>query len=105
MSNLNFDELKYNQTSIEQFIAEMAKEKESPLITEWFSKEEIEDFINKNMGPAKSEEEMEIDKILLEINEKYPETLDYYVFPEEWEENGLATLIRKNCNIPENTNK
>ena len=100
-----FDELKYNQASIEHFIFEVAKEKESPLITEWFSKKEIEDFINENMGPAKTDEEIEIDKILLEINKKFPETLDYYIFPEEWEENGIAALIRKNCNIPERTNK
>lgn len=72
----------------------MAKKKESVLVTEWFSKEEIEAYINANMPSAQTEEEKEIDQMLLIINAKYPETLDYFTFPEEWEENGLADLIR-----------
>lgn len=88
------EDVLYTEGSLDWFLSEMAKEKESLLVTEWFSKEEIEAYINANMPSAETEEEKEIDQMLLIINAKYPETLDYYVFPEEWEENGLADLIR-----------
>lgn len=88
------EDFMYMEGSFDRCIEEMAKEKKSLLVTEWFSKEEIEAYINANMPSAQTEEEKEIDEMLLIINAKYPETLDYYIFPEEWEENGLADLIR-----------
>ena len=80
-------------------ISDKAKDKDSKYITEWFTEEEIRKFVNLNMGPASNDEEKKIDEMIAEINRKYPETLEYYEFPEEWEENGLASLIRHNCNI------
>lgn len=69
---------------------------------EWFDKEEVEAFITENYLPAKTEQEKDIDRMIEAINEKYPETLDYfYHFPHEWEENGLAKMIRGIWNIPE----
>ena len=95
LSKMASEDLMYTEVSLDWFISEMAKEKESLLVTEWFSKEDFEAYINANMPSAQTEEENEIDLMLSEINSKYPETLDYYNFPEEWEENGLADLIRR----------
>ncbi len=67
--------------------------------TDWYTVDEIKDFINKNFGPAETEQEKELDRVLKKINELIPETLDYYTFPEEWEKNGLADLVRKNVGI------
>lgn len=92
-------EILYEAINYDYHIARWAESRKGLLITDWFSKEEIECFINENMAPAQTEEERMIDEILMEINRKYPETLNYYVFPQEWEENGLADLVRKNCNI------
>lgn len=95
----SYDEYKYVERCFDYYIKKMAEKKESRLVTEWFSKDEIVTFINENMSAAQSDEEMKIDETIKKINEKYPETLEYYTFPEEWEENGIADLIRKNCNI------
>lgn len=63
---------------------------------EWYSKEEIESFIRENIREASSECEENIEKQLLKINEMEPALVDkYFEFPIEWEENGLAELIRK----------
>lgn len=63
---------------------------------EWYSKEEIESFIRENIREASSEYEENIEKQLLKINEMEPALVDkYFEFPIEWEENGLAELIRK----------
>ena len=62
----------------------------------WFSKEEIELYIEENILKADSDYERDIERKLLEIKEKAPETIEsYFEFPEEWENNGLATLVRK----------
>ena len=71
----------------------------SPYPTDWFSDDEIRAFINENFGPAVTDQERELDGLLKEINDLMPQTLNYYVFPKEWEENGLADLIRKNAGI------
>ncbi len=60
----------------------------------WFTKEEIEQFIIDNFKPASTEEEKEVEKALRKINRLIPETLEYYAFPNEWERNGLADLVR-----------
>ena len=71
----------------------------SPYPTDWFSDDEIRAFINENFGPAVTDQERKLDGLLKEINDLMPQTLNYYVFPKEWEENGLADLIRKNAGI------
>lgn len=64
--------------------------------TDWFSYEEIKAFIEENFGPAQTEEEHQIDALLKKINEEMADTVkEYYQFPREWEENGLADMIRK----------
>jgi len=66
---------------------------------EWFDDQDIINFINENLGPAKTEEEKQIDEILSEINRLNPETLSYYEFPEKWKQNGIADLIKANCRL------
>lgn len=62
----------------------------------WFSKEEIETFIKDNILEAVSDYERNIERKLMEIKEKSPETINgYFEFPIEWENNGLAELVRK----------
>ena len=66
---------------------------ENPLY--WYSKDEIETFIKKNILGANSEYEEEIEQQLLRINEMVPNLVSaYFDFPTEWEENGLADLVR-----------
>ena len=55
----------------------------------------IETFIKKNILGANSEYEEEIEQQLLRINEMVPNLVSaYFDFPTEWEENGLADLVR-----------
>ena len=65
----------------------------------WFLDEEIISFINSNFQPAKTKEEKALDRVLKEINMLLPETLDYYKMPINWEENGIAGIIRKNYKL------
>ena len=61
---------------------EYAKKKaegiESPYPVDWYSKEEILEFLQKNYKKASSDEEKELDKKLKEILEYYPEAGAYY---------------------------
>lgn len=77
----------------------MPDDAESPYPYDWFGKEEIEQYIHENIFPAQNDDEREIDRILAEINRLEPRSLDYYSFSDEWEENGLADLLRGMWNI------
>ena len=66
---------------------------------DWFSKGEIEEFIKENYHPPKTEWEKSLDLEIRKINELLPSTLEYYTFPKEWEENGLADIVRERCGI------
>ena len=59
-----------------------------------FTYEEYEAFIKENILPAETEDEKNLSKELKELNKIYPETLEYYDFPEEWEARGLADYVR-----------
>lgn len=63
--------------------------------SEFFSYEEIEVYVKSNLKKAKNDTEKNIDKVIAEINALRPQTLNYYMFPEEWEEKGLADYVRK----------
>lgn len=71
----------------------------SPYPCDWFSKEEIADFIEENFGSAKTDSEREIDAKLNQIYMLMPEVAKYYKFPKEWEDNGLAELVRSKIGI------
>lgn len=84
----------------ESYLAEMFTSKlieheyTNPL--EWYSKEEIESFIRENIREASSEYEENIERQLLKVNEMEPALVaKYFEFPIEWEENGLAELVRE----------
>ena len=63
---------------------------------DWFSKEEIAQFITDNILEPQSEYEENIEKVLLQIKEMSPELVaEYFEFPMEWEKNGLAALVRE----------
>lgn len=68
--------------------------------TTWFSDEEIKQFILREMVSS-SDEAVDIDRKLAEINRLMPETLDYYQFPKAWESNGLAKLVRQVYHLPD----
>lgn len=86
-------------TALDEIYESIRPEGASKYPIDWFTKEEIEQFIQLNMGPAVTGQEKEIDCILRKINHYIPETLEYYRFPKEWEENGLADLVRRNCGL------
>lgn len=69
--------------------------------SDWFSEDEIKDFISKYVKPASTPEEKEIDAILAKINELDPESLAYYEFPHAWEKNGISQMVRNIYHIPE----
>ena len=101
LSDLNYGKrLEYAYKSPSEIYKKVASEKQSVYPTEWFTTDEIKEFINLYFGSAQTDEEKELDQLLIQINKLMPDTLDYYRFPEEWEENGLADLIRKNHNVP-----
>lgn len=98
---INFEKrLDYAYSSAQEIYKAKASGKQSLSPTEWFTVDEIRDFINSYLGPAKTEEEKKLDQVLTQINELLPDTLEYYRFPKEWEQNGLADLVRKNHNVP-----
>ncbi|MCR5676426.1 MAG: hypothetical protein K6G13_00130 [Agathobacter sp.] len=73
----------------------------SKLCDEWFSDDQIIDFIEKNYKPAETEWEYTVDEIITRINKLNPETLKYYYsFPERWEDSGLAQKIRDVWKLP-----
>lgn len=61
----------------------------------WFSKDEIEDFIRKNYHLPQNEQERKVQKIIDNVERLRPRLKAYYSFPKEWEENGLANLVRE----------
>lgn len=72
---------------------------ESDYPNEWFTPDEIKKYIEDNLMPE-TDKERELDNKLSEIYEAIPSSLDYYRFPESWEENGLAEFVRDIYKIP-----
>lgn len=63
---------------------------------EWYSRDEIEGFIRNNILNPQTEYEKGINEALTQIKELDEEILKkYFEFPYEWEENGLADLVRE----------
>ena len=63
----------------------------------WFTDDEIREYIEKNIPSVGYVPD--IDEALREINELQPLTLDYFMFPLEWEQNGVADLVREKYGI------
>ena len=67
----------------------------------WFSYDEIKAFIEANIRLAETDAEKEISDNLKKIWETDNSTMEYYYsFPQAWEENGLAQLVRDRVGIP-----
>lgn len=67
---------------------------------DWYSVEEIGAFIEKNVHSARDIQEEKIDDLIKKINNLEPKTLNYYLFPENWEIEGLADKIRSLYDVP-----
>lgn len=79
----------------ERYLEHAPKGMEDVYPDKWFSKEEIEDFIRKNYHLPQTDEEREIQKKIDKVEKLRPILKEYYSFPREWEENGLADLVRE----------
>ncbi len=74
-------------------------ESKNPL--DWFSKEEIEAYIKKNILPPVNEEEKQLEDQLIQIMQMESGIVkEYFKFTSEWEENGLADLVRSLYKVP-----
>lgn len=77
-----------------RFFSELPEEKYLD-ISSWFSEDEIKDFIINNIRKPETGAEKEINQIINDIWEANEETQQYYyAFPDKWEKNGLAQLVR-----------
>lgn len=65
---------------------------------DWFSYEEIVDFIEKNICEPVTDEEKDIDEQIRQIFDTVPEVMRYFTFPYAWEKNGLADKVRGKYN-------
>lgn len=67
----------------------------------WFGKNEIETFIRENILPANTNYEKKVESEIIEIMTMEPQIIsDYFRFPKEWEENGLANIVRSIFKVP-----
>jgi transcriptional regulator with XRE-family HTH domain len=79
----------------------ICEEKGSNNPLDWFSKEEIETYIKDNILPSANEEEKQLEEQLIQIMQMEPEIVKgYFKFTSEWEENGLANLVRTLYKVP-----
>ena len=72
---------------------------ESPYPIDWYSIDEIWDYIKANYHPATSKEEKILDEKLRELTELNPRVMEYYDFPKTWEDAGIGNYIRELYNI------
>ena len=86
-------------SSLKDTYLEEAAKHESPYMMDWFTKEDVEGFLQNQLITDHDDKE-KIDAYLAEINRQYPKTLSYYSFPQEWEENGLADIVRTYFAVP-----
>ncbi len=66
---------------------------------DWFSIDEIRQYIESNILAPANEYEEKLNKDIMEIMTAYPQTRDYFVFPFSWEYNGLADLVREKYGV------
>lgn len=90
------EKLENAESHFNNMFMEKAQKYSNSCPLDWFSKEEIAQFITDNILEPQSEYEENIEKALLQIKEMSPELVEgYFEFPKEWEINGLAALVRK----------
>jgi transcriptional regulator with XRE-family HTH domain len=87
--------------NLETRYLEACEKHESKNPLDWFSKEEIETYIEENILPPANEEEKQLEEQLIQIMQMEPGIVTgYFKFTSEWEENGLADLVRSLYKIP-----
>lgn len=80
----------------DEILSQLIEEKGSSCPVDWFAIDEIEAYIRANILPAKTEAEEYVEEKIQYIFDKQSEIAqNYFVFPHEWERNGLAELVRK----------
>jgi transcriptional regulator with XRE-family HTH domain len=85
----------YSKLDLNAIYLEACEKHESKNPLDWFSKEEIETFIRENILPPANEEEKQLEEQLIQIMQMEPGIVKrYFEFTSEWEENGLADLVR-----------
>jgi hypothetical protein len=91
----------YSKLDLNTIYLEACEKHESKNPLDWFSKEEIETFIRENILPPTNEEEKQLEEQLIHIMQMEPEIAKrYFEFTSEWEENGLADLVRTLYKVP-----
>jgi RNA binding exosome subunit len=91
----------YSKLDLNDRYLDACEKHESKNPLDWFSKEEIETFIKENILPPANEEEKQLEDQLMQIMQMEPETVKgYFTFTSEWEENGLADLVRTLYKVP-----
>lgn len=68
----------------------------------WYSEDDIKDYIKQNILPAVTEDEKRIESELIQIMKDYPEVCAYFKFSNEWEQNGIADMLREIYKVPHN---
>ena len=123
IAETSFKSVYDEQTDEENFLEENADyfiEKRNAFVegkypSEWFSIEEIKEFIKENFKCAETPEEKEIDRILYEINKLDRWSLDYYdtgyialgddwsnfLSDNRWVDAGIEELIKSYYNLPD----
>lgn len=87
---------KFMEKSVSNRFEEMVEKNGSRNPFEWFIKDDIQEYIILNYKPALDEKEKMIEQQLFEIMDLGTEIAkEYFLFPKEWENNGLAALVRK----------
>ena len=112
--NEQSDEENFLEEKTDYFIEKRNAFVEGKYPSEWFSTEEIKEFIKNNFKSAETPEEKEIDRILSEINKLDRWSLDYYetcfafdgdcynyFCDNRWREAGIEELIKSYYNLPD----
>lgn len=109
------DEENFLEGNTDYFIEKRNAFVEGKYPSEWFSIEEIKEFIKENFKRAETPEEKEIDRILYEINKLDRWSLDYYdtgyiapgddcssfLSDDRWVDAGIEDLIKSYYNLPD----
>jgi transcriptional regulator with XRE-family HTH domain/RNA binding exosome subunit len=91
----------YSKLDLNTRYLEACEKYESKNPLDWFCKEEIEIYIKENILPPTNEEEKKLEEQLIQIMQMEPGIVTgYFKFTSEWEENGLADLVRSLYKVP-----
>ncbi len=87
---------KYNKK-----VEELKKDGEKVDARKMFNYQQINSWVKENILCPKEEIEEQKQELMIELLERYYTAREYFHFPKEWEENGLAETIREAYGINE----